>query len=234
MTDYGLEIYNNKNILIVDSKYKNYVYHQHGTSFVQANDLTEIDINPFSTNGVVLTKPTTFYARPYGFIYDSTSAEYNKFLLASDATGYIDWIIYKDITTVPSGDYGLNIFDSSGSIVFSSNQLGYFNVLLKSSYSASNETVYDAVNNYFHIVGIYSGSRSTLYNNRNGREELEIERKITGFKRIDSITLGFGEFWFNVEVIDYGPGSGGGTTVSSKASGSFPQDIIEVKPPPSI
>lgn len=234
MTDYGLEVYNNRGILLIDSKYKNYVYHQHGTTFVQANTLTEGDITPFSSNGILLTKPTDFLTKQYGFIYDSTSQQYTKILLASDATGYIDWIIYKDIDEVPEGEYGLNVFDSTGNIVFSSNELGYFNVASSGSYSQQEKTVIDADNNYFSMVGMSTGYTAHYYANRNGREEIEITRNMTGMIKVDSTTLDFDSFVYNIEIIDLGPGSGSGGFLSSGGSSAVPNDIIEIKKPPSI
>jgi len=229
MTDYGLQIRNSTGIIIIDSKYKNHVYHEHGRSFVQKY-ITEIPITSFSTSGLILTKPTSFFSIAYGF--GKTGNNYDSIYIASDSTGYIDWIIYKEIPSVPAGEYGLNVFDSTGNIVFSSNEKGYFNVIQSYNYSQQELTVNDALNNYFSIIGISSGY-SVNYVIDGGFKTTTITRRITGMKYVDSNTLDFDLFVSYITVTQE-PHGGTGSGGLSSAYASVPRKLIEIKPPPGI
>ena len=224
MTEYGIEIRNTSNVVIIDSKFKNHVYHAHGTSFVQQY-MNSIDIPPFSGSGALFVKPTDFFTKGYGF--DRDEGEYVKLLIASDSTGYIDWIVFKEIDQVPPEDYGLNIFDSSGTIVFSSNETGYLNVVRSYNYSQQPLTVGDADNHYFGLIGMGLGYNLDIQWS-GGTKTTTYTRRMTGMKKVDSTTLNFDTFVYNIEVVvESEAGSGGIGGVGSWSS--VPQKLIEIK-----
>lgn len=230
MTDYGLEIRNSSGIIIIDSKYKNHVYHEHGRSFVQQY-ITQIPVTSFSTSGLLLIKPTSFYTVTYGF--GKTGNDYDSIYIASDSTGYVDWIIYKEIPSVPAGEYGLNIFDSTGNIVFSSNEKGYFNVIHSYNFSNSGElSVNDADNNYFSMIGGYT-SFSINEHADGSILTTTITRSITGMKYIDSNTLDF-DLLVSCITVTQEPTIMNGDINSNGMSTSIPNKLIEIKPPPSL
>lgn len=229
MTDYGLQVYNNEDILVIDSKYKNHIYHSHGTSFLQQY-MNVIDIPDLTSTGVIFVKPTSFLTKAFGF--EKNGNVYDKILIASDSTGYIDWIVYEDIQTEPSGNYGFNVYDSSATIVFSSLETGYLNIVQDYYYSQQQKTVHDAYNNYFAMIGCSLGY-SVLVVWSGGTKTVTYTRQITGLKYVDSNTLDFSKFIFNIEV-EQSSEAGGGSFMNSGSSSSVPQKLIELKKPPSI
>jgi len=230
MVDYGLRVVNQNNIVQIDSKYKNHIYHAHGTSFVQ-EELTEVDIPDIATSGIAFIKAESFLALAYGFV--KSGDVYDKILIASDSTGYVDWIVYKEIDIVPSGEYGLNVYDSTGNVVFSSNESGYLNVVEDGLYSQTEETVRDADNNYFAIIGAGLNMNYVIAFDGINRTETYI-RKITGMKKVDSNTLDFDLFVYSTEIKVTPDATGGGLFSGGYAKSSVPQRYIELKPPPGI
>lgn len=236
MTDYGIRVYNDSDVLIIDSKYKNHVYHAHGTTTV-GNYLNEVDIPDLSGSGIMFIKPTSFLTIGYGFI--KNGSVYDKILIGADSTGTVDWIVYKESPdSPPSGDYGMNVYDSTGLLVFSSNETGYLNVSADGLYSQQQLTVNDADNNYFAIIGLGLIYNYSIHFNPPGFPNTvaeEYTRQCIGMKRIDSTTLDFDYFVYSYEYKS-SPYAGGlsGTYSGSAGSSTVPQRYIEIKPPPSI
>jgi hypothetical protein len=221
MTDYGFQVQNNNSIVVVDSTYKNHVYHSHGTASVNQY-LTEIDIDDITGSAMLFIKPPTDYAYPQGFV--KNGSVYDKIVIASNSAQNVEWIVYEEISSVPSGGYGLNVYDSTSNIVFSSNVTGYLNIESEYAYTTigSNLTVSDTVNNYFTIMGNNIGYVANFTTGI-------LTRDLRGFKKVDSTTI-------NTALFTYY--SGNDLTISSGSiSGSAnntPQWFIEIKAPPSL
>ena len=214
MTDYGIEIRNKSNIIIIDSTYKNHIYHSHGTASVSPY-LNEIDIDDISTTGLLfIMPPSGIYARPYGFV--KNGSVYDKIIIAASASGTVDWIVYQECDTTASG-YGLNIYNASGEIVFSSNERGYVNVVNAVSYGGDMRTGENisvvSTSNYFEVTGGYIGGSSS-----GGVER----RYMVGIKKVDTNTIELKRFIYYTAPTEW---NGGWESVRS------PNKLIEIKPP---
>ena len=230
MTDYGLIVRNTNNQIQIDSTYKNHIYKQHGSSSVNQY-LNIISINYVSTGAIFFLKTPadgTIYVSPYGFILDSTSNVYTDIIIASSGSGTVDWIVYDQIETTQDGNYGLNVYDSSSSLVFSSLETGYVNIINDRTVG----TGYTAVrNNFKNYYAITPGLKKYAYSDCPGTGI--IERYIYMFQRAGTgaevIDIG-GHVYHRETNWDCGAYSGGGGASSS----SLPQHLIEIKPPPGI
>jgi hypothetical protein len=224
MTDYGLEIRNADNIVIIDSKFKNHTYHSHGRTFVNQY-LTEIDIDDISTSGMLFIKAPSFYVFPMGFVKNGSI--YDKIVIASDSTGYVDWVVYEEFEHLGADEFGLNVYDSSSNIVFSSDSKGYINIVDEFSYTfvGSNLTVNNADDNYFAFMGSDIGYEYDLMTT-----PTLLKRGMRGFKKVNSTTLTTGMFYYYYSEGELPSGSsaaGGNTSFT-------PKWFIEIEPPPSL
>jgi hypothetical protein len=218
MSEYGLEVRNNSNIVIIDSTYKNHTYYQHGSSSV-VQYLNEIDIDDLSTSGLLFIKaPSGIYASPFGF--KKNGSVYDKIVIAASGSGTVDWIVFKEGSDALETGYGLVVYDSSSEVVFNSNELGYCNVVNDTDVG-STISVLDAVNNYYEYVGgswRYNYNGTTKYTTR----------EIVGIKYNDSTHIDSSLFIYANVYGDHGIGNASGN------GGRIPTKLIEIKPPPGI
>ena len=219
MAEYGLEIRNLSNIVIIDSTYKNHVYHEHGSSSV-VQYINEIDIGDLPSSGLLFIKaPSGIYATSLGF--KKNGSVYDKILIAASGSGTVDWIVFREDRQAEIPDYGLVVYDGSSQVVFNSNELGYCNVVYNTQYAISGETtvyITDADNNYFAYQG---GSYSYNYN---GTTKYTI-RRMVGIKAKGSTSIYLNLFDYANVYGDHGVGNSGG------AGGRSPNDLIEIQPP---
>jgi hypothetical protein len=221
MSEYGLEIRNASNVIIIDSTYKNHVYHQHGSTSV-SQYLNEIDIDDLDNPGILFIKAVTgTFLHPYGFV--KNGSVYDKIIIASSGSATAEWIVYKQCDTV-SGNYGLNVYDSSSNIVFSSNEDGYVKVQKRLYYGGDtinghDITVTDADNYYYALTG--GGGKYEYI----GSVPRHTNRYMFGFRKKDSNTVHLNIFIYYVDNTDLGSGGAGGVY------SSVPNKFIVIKPP---
>ena len=221
MTDYGLELRNNANIVLIDSTYKNHSYLQSGTTFVDRY-LTHVSVNPVSTSPLFFINAPVMLAYNYGI--QKNGSDYDEIVIAADSTGYVSWILYQEGHTQPLPDFGMIVYNLSSEVIFQSAESGYVNVSNERSYGSSgNVSVQDAVNNYFVITG---GENRYTYSYSGGyRTET---RFMSGFKYVDPTTVNINDFAYFSKTIFTGE-SGAGSGASGSASS--PQQLIELSPP---
>jgi len=245
MSEYGLVIRNDTNQIVIDSKYRNYSYSAHGTA---VNVTKTIDHGEYihtitTTSGIIVAafRPVSDYSRLVGF--QESGDTYTGLRFVSDANQSIPYIYYTEGLKNAIPDYGLVIYNDSGTIVWSSGEDGYFNIVEVQDWSVSvsanvtgdcdvkgeafftpteykDYTVVDVDNNYFFITGFQHAYSNCAPGNWSARYQI-------GVKKIDSTTIRFGWFLYDSQTYT-GSGYQSGSLISS------PQKLIEIKAPPSI
>lgn len=223
MTDYGITIRNKKKVVIIDSQYKNYTFYEGGTANLSLYS-TLIPIEPTEASLItIIQPPTDHYVNAYG-INDSTNG-HSDIIIASSGTTTCKYAVYKDGQSTTEDTFGMIIYDSSGSVVFNSNELGYLKPIARYSYtppwlntSTTNVTVQDTDNNYFVLMG-----GSTAYY----RDGATLYRYLLGMKKINSTTLRLDHVKIHTENV-------GGSGSAWNQYGYFPQYVYEFEPPPGI
>ena len=225
MVDYGVKIRNASKSVIIDSTYKNHIYHSHGTASV-VRYLNTIDIADVSTSALLFIKaPDTIIANPYGFV--KNGSVYDKIIIGANGTGTVDWLVYEECNTTATG-IGANIYNTSNDIVFSSNEAGYTNMINTIYYGGNLQTgtditVRNTTDNYFTMTG--GGYDYFYYGDLSPRQ---LYRRMAGLKKVDSNTINLKLFAYSYAEVDYGPAQING-------AGSWaPNVLIEIKPPIGI
>ncbi len=158
---YGLTIYNDNNEIQVDNTYMNFSLHDSG-SWSASKGWGWYDFAPTPNPPVVAVSP------PGGTVYlivgqfqKNANGEYcsTKMYIGTSAT--VPYIVFTQaaVSEIPSGAYGLAIYNASGDLVFHNHNkwcriisnIIFPNVLAPdcSSSTSVNKTVEDADNNYF-------------------------------------------------------------------------------------
>ena len=161
MSDYGLLLKNSDEETQIDSTYKNYSLHSTMTGTVNYN---ETDVNTTDTKKVpiVAYKPSTSnFCCHIGFVKSGSTFTHAKFLGGVNELS-IPLRVYVEgqVNSLPT--YGLIVWNSSGEVVFHSNDTPMNIVGVYSNSLAWNAgsgyidvTVDDATNNYFILVPTY-------------------------------------------------------------------------------
>jgi hypothetical protein len=225
MVDYGTQITNASNNVIIDSTYKNHIYHSHGTASV-VRYLNVIDIADVSTSALLFIKaPSGIYANPYGFV--KTGSVYDKIIIGADGTGTVDWVVYEECATDATG-IGANVYTPSSEIAFSSNEAGYTNFINAATYGGNLQigmdvTVRDTTNNYFTMTG--GGYYYYYYGNLTPKQ---LYRQMAMMTKVSSTTINLKLRAYSYAEVNYGTSqmSGGGTFA--------PNILIEIKKPIGI
>ena len=229
MVDYGTEIINAGGSVVIDSTYKNHIYHSHGSSTVSGG-LNIFDIDDIATSGLLFLKASsTIYLQPYGFI--KNGSVYDKIIIGASASGTADWIVYEECDTTSSG-YTLGVNDSLGDVVFSSSEKGYVNLVNVFYYNGtfqgagSDTIIRDATNNYIAITG--GGSKYDYHGNLSVPNRY-IERQMVGFKKVSTNTINLKFYtFFSLLTSEFGSSHTLGVTTSA------PNLLMEIKPPIGI
>uniref|UniRef100_A0A6M3L155 Uncharacterized protein n=1 Tax=viral metagenome TaxID=1070528 RepID=A0A6M3L155_9ZZZZ len=200
MADYGLEVFNSNNGLQIDSKYRNFSYQDSGSLSISVG-LNTINFVDTDEVPIIAIQPST---ATYCMLHTLNKSG-GDFITASIwgerlASGTINWMSFIEGTVITLPTYGLLVYDSSGTVVFSSEDRHmkivdvYTGTCAKSG--TSDETVSNANNNYF-----------ILYPQSYWIEEVfipPVPKTIgihhgLGLKKIDSTTIRVGDFLFYLE-----------------------------------
>lgn len=194
MTDYGLLVINQADNVQIDSYYTNFARKQTGTVSSVVSGTNYIDFtNTSDTPFIAIKLDNSYYSVPNGYVL--SGANYDKSTLIADGSiANVPWALWVDNYQAPySGEYGMLVYNSSGDIVFSSEDrylkvIGIRNVSLPSTVSGDywptgtdDVTVEDADNNYF-MVSTHSWFI---------RDDGDTNRYVhtIGMKKIDSTTI---------------------------------------------
>ena len=166
MSDYGLLIKNSDGQVQIDSTYENYSYFSSVVASVTTNT-NEVNITDTTKVPIIAWKPSTTYCTAHvGFTKSGSTFTHAKFLgeiggISSSITVHT----YVEGQVNASTNYGLLVYNSSGTVVFSSDDtpmkivgvypdtLTFDNVIDDSN--NVEVTVDDATNNYFMLVPVY-------------------------------------------------------------------------------
>ena len=152
---YGIYINNINGETQVDGEYSNFSLFETHSQQIGAYDTNGIKVFSFTDAGelpLLAVKPTS---TQYKALIPKSSSD--CYAVSSDVTEPIVYMVFtkaKSSEKIPTGSYGINIYNSSGNVVFHNNKkwLRIFSTNIISPPSAGNYTdvtVVDADNNYF-------------------------------------------------------------------------------------
>jgi len=222
MADYGLEVRNNSDIVMIDSLFKNHSYLESGSVSAQQY-INSVDITPVQLTPYAFIKAPTDYAYIYAVEQNVDTGYYDKISITSNSAQTVNWILYQEGHTKAVPDYGLTVYnlDATNNIVFHSAEDGYVNVINNRIIGNGNVSVVDADNNYFAVLG---GTEKYQYSYSNGY--YTEQRYATGIKYVDSTTINVNAFVYYLYSF---PIAGGGITGSGSQVSSG--QLIEMSPP---
>jgi hypothetical protein len=227
MAEYGLLIKNLNNRIVIDSKSPFLNYAEKGTiNIVNADTLYTINITDTDAIPIVLFQPVTggYVAIPS---YDKSGSDITAAKIISDTAGLtVPWMCWRSELIHALPDYGVVVYNSLGSPVFSSGETGYIKVI--GIYSLSNfgdfSSYYDLIvlntNNYFGFFspGILASVSST-----------QADIYTIGLKKINSTTLRYKPIHRYTNVA-----ASSNTANSISAQFGISDYVIEVEPPPGV
>jgi len=158
MVDYGLMILNSSGSVLIDETYKNYTYKEKGSTAISAGWNTISFASSTTHNVAYGVRPTASGFIYFGGVVKSGSS-YTGFRILSTASMTLPWIVFEDTQQNALASHGLVVYDSAGSVVFSSNEK-YMKLLTIDNSSATaglpggtpgTITVTSAANNYFYM-----------------------------------------------------------------------------------
>lgn len=238
MTEYGMFIRNENSRIQIDSKYRNLSYSSSGTvTITSANTNYDIDFTDTTDMPWVGIRPVTGgYCLLTSLV--KSGSNYTKATIRADTGSLtVPYIIYSEgLKNSTSTGYGLVVYNSSGTVVYSSNEDCYLQVVGRyfvpaimpndpgGYIPAEADVVVSSVdNNYFFLSQGLSGC---VYDGQtNDRKELWR----IAMKKIDSTTIRF------KQIMSYSVGiSHDGTYQEALSAGSLETILIEAKKPPGI
>jgi hypothetical protein len=127
MTNYGMLINNATGRVLIDSMYRNYSLHDTGTLSCTAG-MNDLNITSTSNAVLIAIQPST---NGYSGIshYKKSGSNITGVGIISEVIQDVDWVLYKEVPlNTPDADYGLNVYNDAGSLVFSSNETDYMRI----------------------------------------------------------------------------------------------------------
>ena len=197
MSDYGLNIVGSAGNIQIDSTYKNYIECAAGSAGLSAGT-NDVDITDTTKAVIVAMRPgAAEFSCYYGFVKSGSIFTHAKFMGgADDVTIYWKEFVEGLVESLPA--YGLIVYNSSGDVVFHSDDKPMNIVSVNTGSFAygpgnySDETVIDADNNYFILMPTLP-----IY------EAIDFDPPIwltyfysRGLKYIDGTTIRVGDFQF--------------------------------------
>ena len=212
MTDFGLKIYNTSGDTQIDSLYQNYITVETG-SFTCPNSRGfnsvsfSSSISDSYTPIIAFTSSVYHYISLYSLNYSGgnfTGFTYGHTPGISETIYYAVYL-ESDAISPTSDTYGMNIYNSSGELVFTNNGNDYFNILTvdATDYSGTYPdqpspnyvTVQDADNNYFALYP-WLASRFVV-----GEPPPLVQYSYSmGMNYIDSTTIRVGSYYWSAAV----------------------------------
>ena len=195
--EYGLKIYNDDLILIIDSTYTNWALWEHGESVNTVDqggyhDKTITFSTVSSQPPLIAIKPDTDDYLGLGY-YTKSGANYSGFnMVSEDKVVTFDWQAFIPRTDASGETYGLKVYDSTQTLVFDS---GHVPMVISDvdtaspAYNTVSTITYPSDANAYHImspwgrwqtIGEWNGSTSTIRN------------YLAMFKSLGSTTVSFG------------------------------------------
>jgi len=220
MSEYGMIVKNLHGFVVIDSLYRNFSYSDNDTIAV-VSGINTLNITDTSDNIIVAYQPsTTGYSTIVS--YTKSGSDFTEVKFISEVSQNIDWILYKESpTNTYATSYGLNIFKADGTIAFSSNEDGYYNIVaVHNAYNEEQFSVIDADNNYFIFLN---------HNHKVIRYGYDAYLYQPGLKKINSTTLESGQIHYSTQTVSVYQASSAGFQVSVQ-----PTKVIEIKPPPGV
>jgi hypothetical protein len=206
MSDYGLNVTNSSNAILIDSTYKNYVLNEtNSTSIIDG--ITEINISDVSSVPIFASKAdSSYYHSVYGcnksgsnYVSAWIFRERPNPYAPDPPTSTLYWKVFIPGYKAALPTYGLIVRNSSNEIVFSSND-SYLKI--KGVYSVSNNfwdtddiTVVNAANNYFFLSEFSYASNSEC-----SGSSCVWYKYSRGFKYLNSTTIRVGTFLYEIDV----------------------------------
>lgn len=213
MADYGFIVTNIDDVVSIDSDFVNYSTSDNATKSI-VSGINLITYPSTTAAPLLLMRPTTAYMSWYG--YRRSGSYYTGFYVAASGTGTLNYrIATPTVPTLPANAYGIAVYDSSGTLVFSSDTTHPRLISSgKPTYPGmhdSAETTYiveDTDNNYF----ICTPTRCAI-NHSSGTSQVYT----AGFKRKTTTQVGFKQVYAYSTSINYS----GSFTASLQMSGGY-------------
>lgn len=117
MSNYGLQISNIYNYIIIDNNYKNYVLYDSGSTAVDG--ITFISFTPTTLDPVFAYSPPSGTAAAFS-TYGYNGTTYSGAWVGADSAYNLDWCVYVETYTTASG-YGLTLYNDDGETTLNSN-----------------------------------------------------------------------------------------------------------------
>jgi hypothetical protein len=123
---YGIEVKNNAGDLIIDGVNKNFAQAESGSVTLAANTITTISFTTATPQiPIIAIRPSANYVHLVD--YQKSGSNWTGFRLFSRLGGTIYWRMYLAHPVTKAENYGLNIYDASGNLVFDSAR-AYFKI----------------------------------------------------------------------------------------------------------
>ncbi len=210
MSDYGLRVIGSSGQIQIDSYYRNLSITQSGSSASVSNDgtstgyYTSISITSNSLLPLILLQPSTdYYVNVLG--YSKTSSNYSSFEVTTEKneSTSINWKCCRESSSSSSSFYGMNIYNSSGDLCFTS-ELTYFKILDVQSFTLDDPTnlssldsttiTHSSYSNPYYIIDKHGGGTIISYN---AQQNVTYKAMIhIGVKKVSSTQAQVG--WFVV------------------------------------
>lgn len=128
---YGLKIYNDNGVLIIDGKYRNFSEYTSGSFSPNSNAYTTVSFTATSNLPLVGLQPQELgVGGSVSLIgYTKSGSNWTGFVASSLSISNINYKVYTSDTVNPADTYGLKVYDDSSNIVFHSGKK-YFDIHL--------------------------------------------------------------------------------------------------------